>query len=100
MPTPREQRCPVCGEPASVVDRFCGSCGSAVTLSTLGTPPPARTTSDLAARLRAAAPTEYEILDELGRGGMATVFLARQIDLNRRVAIKVIAPNYALDPLM
>ena len=35
---------------------------------------------------------EYEILGELGRGGMATVFLAHHIALDRKVAIKVMAP--------
>ncbi len=36
---------------------------------------------------------EYEILGELGRGGMATVYLAHDISLDRKVAIKVMAPS-------
>src|SRR5438552_17550448 len=42
---------------------------------------------------RQATLGEYEILGELGRGGMATVYLAHDIALDRQVAIKVMAPG-------
>ena len=40
----------------------------------------------------------YEIEHRIGRGGMADVFLARDILLDRPVAIKVLFPEYATDP--
>src|SRR3970282_444714 len=43
--------------------------------------------------LREATLGEYEVLGELGRGGMATVYLAHDIALDRKVAIKVISPS-------
>jgi serine/threonine-protein kinase len=42
--------------------------------------------------LRQATLGDYEILGVLGRGGMATVYLAHDLSLNRKVAIKVLAP--------
>ncbi len=40
---------------------------------------------------------EYEIHHELGRGGMGSVFLAREIGLDRLVAIKVLPPSLMFD---
>jgi eukaryotic-like serine/threonine-protein kinase len=40
----------------------------------------------------------YEIQNRIGRGGMADVFLARDVLLDRPVAIKVLFPEFATDP--
>ncbi|WFB34484.1 serine/threonine-protein kinase [Kiritimatiellota bacterium B12222] len=40
----------------------------------------------------------YYLLNELGRGGMGTVFLARDAQLNRQVALKVLNPKFGKDP--
>lgn len=40
----------------------------------------------------------YELLDLIGEGGFGAVYRARQISVDREVAIKVILPNYANDP--
>jgi serine/threonine-protein kinase len=43
--------------------------------------------------LREATAGEYEIHSELGRGGMAAVYLATDLSLNRKVAIKTMLPE-------
>ena len=43
--------------------------------------------------IQEATAGEYEILGELGRGGMAAVYLAQDVALNRSVAIKTMLPE-------
>lgn len=51
-------------------------------------------------RLRLATAGEYDIAGELGRGGMAVVYLGKDLALDRLVAIKVMDPRLALTPGM
>jgi eukaryotic-like serine/threonine-protein kinase len=52
-------------------------------------------TETLVARLTAALEGRYAIERELGQGGMATVYLARDLRHDRKVALKVLRPELA-----
>jgi serine/threonine protein kinase/beta-lactam-binding protein with PASTA domain len=40
----------------------------------------------------------YELHERIGRGGMADVFMARDLLLDRDVAVKILFPEHAVDP--
>lgn len=92
-----------CGEGADEADRFCSQCGvelAATSQATalLETPShpdddPDSPWAEVVQRLRRATHGEFEVGRELGRGGMAAVFLAHDIALDRKVAIKVMSPG-------
>ena len=46
-------------------------------------------------RLQAALATRYRLVREIGRGGMATVYLAQDLKHVRQVAVKVLKPEVA-----
>jgi serine/threonine protein kinase/acyl dehydratase len=91
--------CASCGEFLLQSEQSCPKCG------TPGIPKPESHTIpyelteadspwiEVVARLRRATHGEFEIGQELGRGGMAAVFLAHEISLHRDVAIKVMSPG-------
>lgn len=55
-------------------------------------------TTSLLDKLRRATIGRYDIYAELGSGGMATVFLALDLALDRKVAIKVMSPALTATP--
>src|SRR6267142_3557320 len=97
--------CQRCGANLGPGASFCPRCGTGIPVHrpwsgpTLATPTgaPVEVRPDAAeaqlAALRRATMGQYEILLELGRGGMATVYLAHDIALDRKVAIKVMSPH-------
>ena len=92
--------CSRCGAAIPPGAHFCASCGldisspqgGVTTVHVTAAVTPARGDA-LRDALRQATLGDYEILAELGRGGMATVFLAHDIALGRKVAIKVMSPS-------
>jgi serine/threonine-protein kinase len=92
--------CARCGTSIGAGTSFCPRCGTSIPVA-LGDAKAALLTADsgrdtLLGALRRATLGQYEILTELGRGGMATVFLAHDLPLDRKVAIKVLAPALLL----
>jgi tRNA A-37 threonylcarbamoyl transferase component Bud32 len=76
--------CPRCHTPIPVDGQYCSHC-------------PPDFNHELRERLARTLEGRYEIIRLLGRGGMAAVFLAKDLVLERQVAIKVLPPDMTRD---
>jgi serine/threonine protein kinase/tetratricopeptide (TPR) repeat protein len=90
-------RCPAChaANPESV--KFCGDCGTQ-----LGVPGEATETLQTPVHELATGATfggRYQIIEELGRGGMGKVYRVLDRKLNEEVALKLIKPEIASDKI-
>jgi serine/threonine-protein kinase len=86
-----EPTCAACGAPLERDQQFCTRCGAAAR---------AASRDPLRDRLQDLLGDEYELLDVVGRGGMAVVYAARDPLLERRVAVKAMLPEFAADTEM
>ncbi|HEX7939781.1 MAG TPA: protein kinase, partial [Gemmatimonadaceae bacterium] len=93
--------CPRCNKPLSAGTKFCASCGLDISGvwgadAALGGTVAVEMDPNvdlLGQMLSEATLGDYDIYGELGRGGMAAVYLGLDLALNRKVAIKTMLPE-------
>ena len=94
------KECPKCQSDNTDTAHFCSNCATPLPSSkeipvtkTLETPKEELTTGSTFAR-------RYQIIEELGKGGMGKVYKAHDTEIKEKVALKLIRPEIAADKKM
>jgi len=82
--------CPNCRETVSEEAEFCQHCGVRISEAEQ------ESDENIGAELREALSDHYVVKREIGRGGMATVYLAEDLKHHRSVAVKVLHEELAV----
>src|SRR5437867_2868797 len=90
--------CYRCATPIPQDSRYCFACGADVSGDTAQGSQPVQRDPELEAKLADELKGDFVIERLIGRGGMAVVFLARDLQLDRKVAIKVLPPELTFGP--
>jgi predicted Ser/Thr protein kinase len=83
----RRVDCTSCQRTLGEDARFCANCGAAAPAPPTVLGDPVRTA------LETKLQSQYRVVRLLGRGGMGAVYLARDLTLDREVAVKVVKPD-------
>ncbi|MGD8540246.1 MAG: zinc-ribbon domain-containing protein, partial [Candidatus Aminicenantes bacterium] len=91
-------KCPKCHSDNTDTARFCSNCatslqpseGILVQTKTIEAPKEELTTGSTFAE-------RYQIIEELGRGGMGRVYKAQDTEIKERIALKLIKPEISSD---
>ncbi len=89
--------CQRCGTTVQGTSAFCASCGQDLGATTPMHAITERTDLTDLEIVREALQADYDVREEIGRGGMAMVFRARERELKRDVALKVLPFSHAHD---
>lgn len=92
-------KCPKCHSDNPDTQRFCGECGTQIIPSEEIPVSPTKTMEIPKVELTTGSTfaNRYQIIEELGKGGMGKVYKVHDTEIKEKVALKLLKPEIAAD---